>query len=107
MFLGKWVITLGATYVGYMVITKYSYWGDQIHSPIFPTIVFMLIAYTISGLFMSVYGMACDTILQCFLADEEISSRNRGGPSHSPEILADFMGKERQKDQSSRCCDCC
>jgi solute carrier family 44 protein 1 (choline transporter-like protein)/choline transporter-like protein 2/4/5 len=107
MFLGKWVITLGAAYAGYMIITRSSYWGDQIHSPIFPTVVFMLIAYTISGLFMSVYGMACDSILHCFLADEELSAKNRGGPSHSPEILADFMGKERQKDQGARCCDCC
>lgn len=107
MFLGKWVITLGASYAGYMIITRSSYWGDQIHSPIFPTVVFMLIAYTISGLFMSVYGMACDSILHCFLADEELSAKNRGGPSHSPEILSDFMGKERQKDQGARCCDCC
>ena len=107
MFLGKWVITLGATYTGYMIITHVDTWKNSIHSPIFPTIVFMLLAYTISGLFMSVYGMACDTILQCFLADEELSSRNRGAPSHSPELLMDFMGKERQKDQEARCCDCC
>ena len=107
MFLGKWVVTLGSTYVGYMIITRQSYWADKIHSPIFPTVVYVLIAYTISGLFMSVYGMACDTILQCFLADEELSAKNRGAPSHSPEILSEFMGKERQKDQSARCCDCC
>lgn len=107
MFLGKWVITLGATYIGYMIITRADKWKNDIHSPIFPTVVFILIAYAISGLFMSVYGMACDTILQCFLADEELSSKNRGGPSHSPELLSDFMGKERQKDQGARCCDCC
>jgi solute carrier family 44 (choline transporter-like protein), member 2/4/5 len=107
MFLGKWVVSLGAAYVGYMLITKNKHWAYEIHSPILPTVVFILIAYAISALFMSIYGMACDTILQCFLADEELSSQNRGGPSHSPELLTDFMGRERQKDQSARCCDCC
>jgi solute carrier family 44 (choline transporter-like protein), member 2/4/5 len=107
MFLGKWVITLAASYIGYMLITRVSTWKDSIHSPIFPTVVFILLSYSISGLFMSVYGMACDTILQCFLADEELSSRNRGAPAHSPQLLMDFMGKERQKDHTARCCDCC
>lgn len=107
MFLGKWVISMGATYTGYMIITRVNMWKDDIHSPIFPTVVFLLISYSISGLFMSVYGMACDSILHCFLADEELSANGRGAPAHSPEILTDFMGKERQKDQTARCCDCC
>ena len=107
MFLGKWVITLGAAYIGYMIITDASPYKDEIHSPIFPMVVYILIAYTISGFFMSVYGMACDTILQCFLADEELCAKNRGAPSHSPELLVDFMGRERDKDQGARCCDCC
>ena len=90
-----------------MLITRVSTWKDSIHSPIFPTVVFILVAYSISGLFMSVYGMACDTILHCFLADEELGAKNRGAPSHSPELLVSFMGRERQKDQGARCCDCC
>jgi hypothetical protein len=91
---------------GYMIITQADRWKDKIHSPIFPTVLFMLIAYMIAGIFMSVYGMACDTILQCFLVDEELSSKIGRPAGHSPEILADFMGKEKYKDQRNRCCDC-
>ena len=106
MHLGKWVITLGSAYGGYMIIINADRWNDKIHSPIFPTVLFMLIAYMIAGIFMSVYGMACDTILQCFLVDEELSSKKGRPAGHSPEILADFMGKEKHRDQRNRCCDC-
>ena len=44
-----------------------------------------MIALCLAVLFMSVYGMAIDTILQCFLYDEEIQKgRGNSKPSHCP-----------------------
>jgi hypothetical protein len=40
---------------------------------------------------MSVYGMAADTILQCFLVDEEISRKSGGAAQHCPDTLKDFL----------------
>jgi hypothetical protein len=104
--LGKGIISIISTYAGYMIITHADKWADRIHSPVFPTIVFLMISFLIAEIFMSVYGMACDTILHCFLCDEEISGRQGRGPMHSPEILKDFIDKERKKEDKKGCCSC-
>lgn len=105
--LGKGIISIISTYAGYMIVTHASKWADQIHSPVFPTIIFLLISFLIAEIFMSVYGMACDTILHCFLCDEEICAKAGRGPIHSPEILKDFMDKERKNKDDEKSCCCC
>ena len=104
--LGKGIISISSTYFGYLIITHPSKWENQIHSPVFPTIVFLLISFLIAEVFMSVYGMACDTILHCFLVDEEICKRNGRNPMHSPETLKDFLDSERKNDDNKGCCRC-
>ena len=39
MFLGKWVICLLASYLGYILLTRSSHFNDNINSPVFPVIV--------------------------------------------------------------------
>lgn len=106
MFLGRTLIALVSSYVGYMIITNSDTWSDKLHSPVFPTIVFLLISYTIASLFMSVYGMACDAILHCFLADEELCKKGDRPPQHAPEMLRDFIDKERKKEEKKSSCCC-
>jgi len=106
-FLGKWMIAIIATFAGYIIITHASKWSDKLHSPIFPTIVFLLIAYIIASLFMGIYSMACDAILHCFLADEELCKNKDRPPQHAPEMLKDFLNKERKKESKQKCCCCC
>lgn len=104
--LGKGIISIFSTYFGYLIITHASEWKDSIHSPVFPTIVFLLISFLIAEIFMSVYGIACDAILHCFLADEEICKRNGRGAMHAPEVLKGFLDDERKKEQKGGCCGC-
>lgn len=54
-----------------------------------------VIAYVISVVFMSVYGMAIDAILMCFLYDEEMArgSENKK-PKHCPPSLESFFSKD-------------
>lgn len=106
--LGKGIISIGSTYAGYLIVTHAEKWSDRIHSPVFPTIIFLLISFLIAEIFMSVYGIACDAILHCFLADEEICRRNGRGPLHAPETLKDFLDDERKKENDDDgCCKCC
>jgi len=105
IFLGKWQIALASTYCGYLIITRSSLYEDELNSPLFPSIVFLLLAYVIASLFMSLYGMAVDTILHCFLLDEELCSKNSRPPQHAPEQLKSFLDKERDKESKS--CGCC
>mmetsp|Transcript_14011 Transcript_14011/g.14033 ORF Transcript_14011/g.14033 Transcript_14011/m.14033 type:complete len:378 (+) Transcript_14011:797-1930(+) len=107
ILLGKWTITICATFIGYMIITHASKWKDDIYSPVFPTIVFLFCAYVIASIFMSVYGMACDTILQCFLVDEELGKKSDRPPAHSPQVLQDFLNRERERPEKKSCCCCC
>lgn len=44
-------------------------------------------------LFMSVYGMAVDCILQCYCLDEELNKKKGRDPAHAPDPLRQFMDK--------------
>jgi hypothetical protein len=46
---------------------------------------------------MSIYGMACDTILQCFCVDEETQKAKGRDPKHCPEPLRDLFDKIEKK----------
>ena len=40
----------------------------------------VVLTYTIGCLFMTVYGMAVDAILHCFLLDEELAKKHGSTP---------------------------
>lgn len=41
---------------------------------------------------MSIYGMACDTVLMCFILDEDLNKMNGGmSASRCPETLKEFL----------------
>jgi len=71
-FIGKFFITTLSSYFGFLIITHSSIYSDHIQSPIPATVVFIIISYSVSGLFVGVYEMSCDTIIQVFLVDEKI-----------------------------------
>ena len=101
--IGKMFITAVSAYLGFLLITHFDPYQDEIESPIAPTCVFALIAYTVSGLFMSIHEMACDTIIQAFLIDERLHIDNA---QFAPEPLKAFMKENKDKDHSSKCCGC-
>jgi hypothetical protein len=77
------------------------YWEKYaliISSPYFPCIIAGLTGYLIGALFMSVYSFASDTVLQCFLLDEELSSEGKARPeSNRPPIMNEFISKANGK----------
>jgi general stress protein CsbA len=52
-----------STLIGFLIITNASYYADEIESPWAPVVFMAIISFTVGGLFMAIYGMACDTIL--------------------------------------------
>jgi len=99
-FLGKVLITAFTTYCGYLMVTRIDYYADRVTDPIPPTIVFAIVAHFVAALFMSVYSMASETIIQAFLIDEEI---HKDGTQFAPEPLVEFM-KEHRNDDKGGCC---
>lgn len=51
-----------------------------------------MIGYVVALLFMSVYSIAMDTLLQCFIVDEtNQKGKGKGAPVYAPADLAELM----------------
>jgi flagellar biosynthesis protein FliP len=103
VFLGKCLITTSSTWIGFLLVTRVDHYSDRIVSPVPITLVFGLVSYVVSSVFMSVFEMACDTIIQAFLVDEHLHSKDN--PVFAPEPLKKFMAEHRSKEDST-CCGC-
>lgn len=86
MFLGKGVIMGFSGWIGYLIIMN-SDLKDKVASPVFPVVIFVVIAYLISSVFLSVYSFASTAILHAFLLDEEV------GGNRAPSALIDFVNR--------------
>ena len=70
LIIGKLFITVAATFIGYYYMD--SNMGDVLNSMWLPLLLIILFAYVTAEMFNEVFGMAIWTILQCFVADEEM-----------------------------------
>jgi hypothetical protein len=54
-----------------------------------------IIGYAVSTLFMAVYSIAMDTLLACFIIDEN-NQKAKGGkaPLYAPEELAELIDRD-------------
>jgi len=72
-FIGKLFITALTVMISYLVFTKTQYYMDNLISPVAPSILIFVISYCVGVLFMSIYSMACDSILTCYIYDEDLN----------------------------------
>ena len=70
MFIGKITITVLIAVAGYYCVMRISYFALLISSPIAPTLICAVIGYAVAAIYMSVYGVSCKAIIQCFITDE-------------------------------------
>ncbi len=56
----------------------------DINNAFVPLVAFFIVCYVIATVFLSVYSMGADTILQCFLLDEELNRGSGGGNARPP-----------------------
>ena len=97
------LVMVGSTVVGgyYLLI----FWHeDDIYSVVGPLILYFLIGYVVANLVCTVFGMAVDTTLQCFVLDEE--NHKPGTPYTTPKRLYHIIKKrgaevpEKGKDEN-------
>jgi len=98
VFFGKVCIASASTLIGYIIITKQSAYKDSVYSPLLPSICIFVCAYAIAAVFLSIYGLAADTILACFVVDETLQKKNNKGALHCPPSLEKFLDKNRKKE---------
>ena len=89
--IGTIFITVSSGIIGYLVIHYYGFLYDDIDSAFLPVFCMVMVGLIIGLVTMNVFGMSADTLLFCFLIDEEI---NKGQPKAMPE-LQKFMSDER------------
>jgi len=71
--------------------------GDELSSPIGPVIFIMLCSYFTGSMFMNIFSMAISTILQCFVADEEMFS---GSERYAEGDLVKFIADNGKPDDT-------
>ena len=77
------------------LISYYWTWvREQVSSPLVPAIVMFIIGYMIGSIFMSIFSIGSNTILQCFIMDLEIAEvKHDGGADHQPQSLQGFVNE--------------
>ncbi len=71
----------------YYIINNYR--TDVLSDLVAPTIFVMIIAWLTASMFTDVYDTSMDTILMCFITDEE----SNGSPKFAPKEMADLVDK--------------
>jgi len=77
IFVGRVFIAILTTCAAYIIISTYVDQAD-IHSPVGPSAMVFLIALVVGDMFLDLFEMATETILQCFIADEEMFAGDSG-----------------------------
>jgi len=94
VFVGEGFVCLLTSFICYVILTTSDNYKS--YSPWLPLIVIFFISYTVGALFMSIYGMAMDAILQCFCQDEK--DNGVGKAKNCPELLRDFLDKNVKEE---------
>ena len=89
--IGTIFISVVSGVIGYFVITKVSYFSDELNSCVLPVVVFIIIGLILGLVTMSIFGTSGDALMHSFLLDEEL---NKGQAKAFPE-LQKFMNDER------------
>lgn len=89
LFLGKVFVTSAASASSYYFLT--SYYSDQLNGFIAPVILVMFIAWATASMFMSVFHMAADTLIVCFITDEEM---HLGQPKYADNHIKNFIDEK-------------
>merc|ERR1711904_650519 len=90
--LGFLIITLMTVFIGFCLL-EVSGVSAKMSSPYGACFIYLVEGYVCGKLVMNVFGLAVDTVLQCFVADEEI---NGTVGEHTPYELAKFLKDEKE-----------
>jgi hypothetical protein len=95
MFLGKLAIASLTCGLFYLIIMYNSSARSNVLQPIYLLIVVFIMSYAVGMLFMSVYSLAMDTLLACFIVDET-NQKAKGGkaPQFAPPELAALIDND-------------
>jgi len=91
-FITKLMIAATCALIGYVWLGEA--FTEETHSIVYPTLLVGLLAYNLGDIFVDVVDMVADTLLICFIADEEIYGRG-SGECFAPEGLKKYINSHQ------------
>ena len=88
IFVAKTCIVSLSALSGYLLITEIEYFYLKVYSPVFITIIFVLVSFPIAMVFMEFFEMAANTLLMCFCLEMDVL---RGNNPRCPQALRKFL----------------
>jgi hypothetical protein len=82
--IGTIFITVGTSISGYFILKALH---PQI-TPILPMAIYVVLSYLVAKIFMNVFGLSVDTMLQCFIATEEMGGDSGFVPTQLQGLIA-------------------
>jgi len=88
IFLAKVFISASTTVLAWLLMGVMT----DVQSPFFPLFIIFLLSYLIGSVFMAVFDVSANTILQCYLLDKEIAAQSGlPDPDHIPPTMDKFF----------------
>lgn len=88
IFLAKFLIATLTTFFSYWFIQ----WCCPVDSSMLPLLLIFGLTWIIASVFLAIFDVGANTILQCYLLDKEIASYDGlGDPSHIPPTMTKFF----------------
>ena len=94
LFVGKVFISCVTAGIAYMYID--SELGTELYSLGGPTIIIFCMAYFVGDMFLDIFEMSTETILQCFIADEEMFD---GDECYADKDLRDWLSVYEESER--------
>jgi len=86
-FIGFFFITAATAALGYFILIGLY----PSVTPVFPVMLFIAVGYIVAKLYMNVFELAVDTMLQCVIATEEMGGDGAGEASFVPPSIKAFV----------------
>jgi solute carrier family 44 (choline transporter-like protein), member 2/4/5 len=87
-FLGIIAVTVIIATCAYFVVLYLPYYRDRIESPVAVTFVSGVIAFIVSGIYLSMIDVTSTSVLQCYFVDRE---HGKGRAQHAPERVLEIL----------------
>ena len=99
MFLAKFFISTSTTALSWLLMGVMT----NIDSPYLPLFVIFMLSYLIASVFIAVFDVSANTILQCYLLDKEIAGQQGlADPDHVPPTMTKFFQHPAVASQMNR-----
>ena len=88
MFLAKIFISTATTCLSWLLMGVMT----DVDSPFMPLFVVFMLSYMIGSIFIAIFDVSANTILQCYLLDKEVAAaQGLSDPDHIPETMNKFF----------------